>query len=82
MELYEKLNVDFHFSDERGKLVQLIHDGYRQVNILESKRGVVRGGHYHKIAREAFFVLKGSVEVSFQSGEKKEKELFYEGDFF
>lgn len=39
MALYEKLDVDVRFSDERGTFVQLIHGGYRQVNILESKKG-------------------------------------------
>ena len=36
MSLYEKLIADFEHTDDRGKLVQLVHDGYRQVNVLKT----------------------------------------------
>lgn len=80
--LYEKLTPDFSFSDDRGMLTQLVHGGYSQVNILESKQGVIRGGHYHKRSTEAFFVVKGSVDVTLIRGEITEKHLFSAGDFF
>ena len=82
MGIYEKLNVDFEHIDSRGRLVQLVHDGYKQVNILESKQGVFRGGHYHKICREAFFVIKGKVEVTLKNSEIEESVVFQENDFF
>ncbi len=82
MSLYEKLNVDFEYADNRGKLIQLIHDGYRQVNVLRTNKGVTRGGHYHKICRETFFVISGSVEVSFRYHEQLESVIFQACDFF
>lgn len=80
--LYEKLNVDFEFSDERGRLLQLVHCGYRQINLLESKKGTVRGGHYHRLTSEAFFVMQGSVDVALKQGPEQETVRFQKGDFF
>lgn len=82
MEIYEKLKVDYDFCDERGHLTQLVHDGYKQVNVLESKKGVKRGGHYHKISSEAFFVVSGCVEVTLKNGEEKKTIKFSKNDFF
>ena len=63
MELYERVRPDFEFSDTRGALVQLVHEGYEQVNVLTTRAGVTRGGHYHKETAEAFFVVDGRVTV-------------------
>jgi mannose-6-phosphate isomerase-like protein (cupin superfamily) len=82
MSLYERLTVDFEHADDRGKLVQLLHDGYKQVNVLRTNKGVTRGGHYHKICREAFFIISGSVEVSFKNRDQLECVTFQADDFF
>ena len=82
MALFERLNTDFEHADDRGRLVQIIHDGYKQVNILETKKGVTRGSHYHKKSREAFYVVKGCVEVSLRRGEETETIEFGPDDFF
>lgn len=76
------LNVDFQHTDDRGRLIQLIHQGFEQINVLESKADVFRGGHYHKIATEAFYVITGSVEVVAKRDGKEEHRLFLAGDFF
>ena len=65
-ELYGTLIPDFRFEDARGSLTQLVHQGWRQVNVLDTRAGVVRGGHYHEIVREAFFVVSGSVCVTLE----------------
>ncbi len=91
-------NTDFNFKDDRGELTQLVHDGFKQFNVLESRKGVMRGGHYHKVSTEAFFVVRGSVEVGYyileeapdneKSGdapvgcENEKKITFSQGDFF
>ena len=72
------LPLDFSFSDERGTITQLIHEGYRQINVITSKAGVFRGGHYHKCNQEAFYIVSGLVMVTVN-----EKEYtFHSGDFF
>lgn len=72
------IEKDFTFKDERGSIVQLIHDGYKQVNVITSKKGVFRGGHYHKLNKEAFFIVSGKLELIVE----KEKHIFSEGQFF
>lgn len=76
--MLKKMEKDFHFEDERGMIEQLVHDGYRQVNVITSKRGVIRGGHFHKLNHEAFYIVSGSLRLIVN-----EKEYHFEtGDFF
>ena len=76
------LKTDFEYKDSRGELIQLIHKGYEQVNLLISLKGVTRGEHYHKKAREAFYVIKGRVNVTCTFNGKSEEYNFSVGDFF
>lgn len=82
MGLYHTKEVDFQHEDMRGRLVQLVHGGFRQVNVLESKAGAERGAHFHKRAMEAFYVVCGSVEVAFWDKGATERAGFKRGDFF
>lgn len=79
---YELKTVDFQYHDDRGNLVQLVHDGYKQINVVETKKGVVRGKHFHKFSREAFFIVSGSVEVTLCGKDSKETIIFNENAFF
>ncbi len=72
------IKTDFEFSDERGNITQLIHDGYRQINVITSKKGVFRGGHFHKENDEAFYIISGQLEVEVNGV----KHIFADGDFF
>lgn len=72
------LSTDFHFEDQRGTIEQLVHQGYRQVNVITSRRGVVRGGHFHKLNHEAFYIVSGSLELTVN----EEVRHFSAGDFF
>lgn len=81
--MYIVKTPDFEFRDERGSLVQLVHDGYKQINILRSKKGTFRGGHYHKESKEAFYVINGSVRVEFRTQDGNlENHVFTAGEFF
>ena len=82
MSLYETRKVDFRHQDWRGSLVQLVHGGFNQINVLESKSGAARGSHYHKRAIEAFYVVSGCVVVRLWDKEKEEVVTFRQGDFF
>ena len=72
------IKTDFHFEDERGTIDQLIHDGYKQINVITSKKGVVRGNHYHKLNDEAFYIVSGSLKLIVGDQEYR----FKAGDFF
>lgn len=80
--MIEILTPNFEFEDERGKLIQLVREGFSQFNIIFSKAGVLRGDHFHKINKEAFFVISGEFELAVQKGEDTEKYLFSTGDMF
>ena len=76
------IKPDFSFSDERGFLVQLCHDGWKQINVIGTVAGTTRGGHYHKENREAFFIIDGHIDIELQyHGEVKTYSL-NKGDFF
>lgn len=76
------LSPEFRHVDGRGSLVQLVSRGYSQVNILVSNPGVTRGGHYHKLCHEAFYIIDGKVEVRLERDGDRQKASFSQGDFF
>ena len=81
--LIEKLNPDFVFDDNRGRIVQLVHDGYKQVNTVFSKKGAVRGNmHYHTVNNELFYIIHGSVLLKAQKDGQQEEYIFESGDMF
>ena len=81
-DMIEILEPDFSFSDERGFLYQLCRDGWKQVNVSQTKEGTFRGGHYHKETKEAFFIVSGEVDLVLEKGDKMENYTFKTGDFF
>ncbi len=80
--LIQFLKPDFEYMDERGKLVQLVHDGWKQVNVTESKAGEVRGNHYHKVNREAFYVVKGEFDLRLEKNGETENYHLTTGQMF
>lgn len=76
--MLKQISCDFLFEDNRGQLVQLVHGGWKQVNVITTRKNVVRGGHYHKLNAEAFYIISGACEVTV--GEQT--TTFRSGDFF
>lgn len=76
--MLKQISCDFTFEDERGQLVQLVHEGWRQVNVITTRKGVVRGNHYHKQNAEAFYIISGACRVTVGG----ETVRFGPGDFF
>ena len=76
------LSPEFLHSDERGSLTQLVSSGYSQINILVSNSDVTRGGHFHKICRESFYVIEGAVRVTTEIDGEFDEHFFRQGDFF
>lgn len=81
-ELFTLLKPDFEFTDTRGSLTQLVHEGFAQVNVLCTNAGVTRGGHYHKCCREAFYVVSGRAVVTLSQAGQEETQTFGQGTFF
>ncbi|MBR0414508.1 MAG: cupin domain-containing protein [Clostridia bacterium] len=83
MELVKKLTTDFEYEDERGLICQICHGDIAQVNYVFSKKGAVRGRfHYHKTAKEQFYVIRGKLHLEAYRGECKEEYVFQTGDVF
>ena len=82
MKLIEIIEPNFVFEDERGGLVPLVREGYKQVNVVRSVKGAFRGNHYHEHNREAFYVIEGSFVLTAEKGGQKENYTFHTGDMF
>ena len=80
--LISYLKPDFVFENDAGSLKQLVHDGWKQVNVITSLPGSVRGGHYHKYNREGFYVVKGRFLLTVWENEARETYEMKEGDMF
>lgn len=80
--LIQILEPNFKHADERGTLVQLVREGYRQINVVESKAGTFRGGHYHKENIEVFFVISGEFIFTAEKDGEIETFKFSAGDMF
>lgn len=82
MNLIEFLKPDFVFENDDGSLKQLVHDGWKQVNIISSAEGSVRGGHYHKYNEEAFYIITGAFKLIVWLEDQREEYAVKAGDFF
>jgi dTDP-4-dehydrorhamnose 3,5-epimerase-like enzyme len=76
------LKPDFIFKDQRGCLTQLVREGYNQINVTEAVAGSKRGGHYHKLNNEAFYIVRGSFDLVARKDGEETKQSFYQGDMF
>lgn len=76
------LKPDFEFADDRGQIVQLVRQGFSQINIVTSFAGHKRGGHFHRFNKEAFYVIDGNIDVVVEKNETVEKYSFRKGDMF
>lgn len=80
--MIEFMKLDFEFDDDRGFLRQLCHSGWCQVNVSKTKKGVSRGGHFHKKCKEAFYIISGKIDIRLKKNGKEENLIVKENDFF
>lgn len=80
--LIEWMTPDFNFENEAGCLTQLVHDEWKQVNVIMSNAGSMRGGHYHKYNTECFFVIEGRFTLTVWKDKKKETYVLSSGKMF
>lgn len=80
--LIEFIQPDFVFENENGTLKQLVHDGWKQVNVICSVGGSVRGGHYHKFNSEGFYTIYGSYRLTVWKDDQKETYEIRGGDMY
>lgn len=80
--LIEFVKPDFVFENDAGCLRQLVHDGWKQVNVVTSVKDSVRGGHCHKYNRECFYIIEGSFKLTVWKDDVKEVYEIKKGDMF
>lgn len=81
--MIEIMEPNFQFNDDRGTLVQLVRDGFKQFNVITSHDKVIRGGHYHKSNDEAFYIISGKCIVIVEDAKgEREEYVFGAGDMF
>lgn len=80
--LIEFTKPDFIFENECGSLKQLVHDGWKQFNVITSVGGSVRGGHYHKYNKEGFYIINGAFKLIVWKDNIKEEYEIKPGNMF
>ena len=70
------------FEDARGQIIDILeNEPIEYVTIISSKKGMVRGNHYHKESVQYTYVLKGSLKiVSQMPGQEVETTIIKPGD--
>lgn len=72
------LNPEIAVSDERGFLKE-ISKGFqwKQLNHTSTKKGSIRGNHYHKKTLELFYILKGKIELNVKDLKTNEESVHH-----
>ncbi len=71
--------------DDRGSFSGIINSGtWGEANYVTTRKGEVRGGHYHKYTEELFFIIEGNISIiiSDTSGDNKNIFEVKKGDIF
>jgi mannose-6-phosphate isomerase-like protein (cupin superfamily) len=76
----QKLKVEYQRKEDRGTLTQVNTGDWKQLNVLEIKKGDIFGGHYHKEKTELFYVIFGMVEFIIANDQGMFAETLIKGD--
>ena len=64
-------------SDKRGSIIEIDRGRtWEQFNIVTSKKGSIRGNHYHKNTIELLYCLKGKLEIHLVNLKNKKRQKF------
>tara|TARA_R100001509_G_C4732865_1_gene170524 strand:+ start:129 stop:536 length:408 start_codon:yes stop_codon:yes gene_type:complete len=70
--------------DKRGRIVDVFYkNNIDHVAVIDSKKGSIRGNHYHKLSTQHILITKGKLEYWYKnlgSEEKANYILLEEGD--
>jgi dTDP-4-dehydrorhamnose 3,5-epimerase len=79
---YEIIRIN-PYKDIRGELKKIFIKSMlgsdrtiEEVYVLYTRKGAVRGNHYHKINIEFFTVIKGTATIALKDVEKGEEDIF------
>ena len=61
-----------NFEDSRGYILDILYSqNFNHATIIYSKKGSIRGNHYHKKTTQITFVLSGEVKYYYKLKNKK-----------
>ena len=80
--LIEWLQPDFTYQGPQGILKQLVHDGWKQINVVDYVAGAKSGNHCHRFNQECFYVVRGSFRLRVWRGSETEEYVMKPGDMF
>lgn len=73
----ENLSLYTIHKDDRGAFYGITHKHtWGEINFIETRKGVVRGGHYHKYTKELFYILDGEIDVFVKNLVSREEKNF------
>jgi len=78
----EKIQTPVSFSDERGKIIDLIeNDAINAITVVTFRKGAVRGNHYHKQTTQWNYLMRGKIKLVTQvPGEEVVETIMEPGD--
>lgn len=64
------------FKDKRGNIADIFYNHpIDHVAIINSKKGALRGDHYHKVTTQHMFMVKGSLRYYFRNLNQSDDEV-------
>ncbi len=78
----EIVKIKKSFSDARGDIIDIVRaTNFEYATIITSKRGAVRGNHFHKETFQYAYIMNGRMRVATQMpGEEKKTSVLDPGD--
>ena len=72
----KKEKIKAAFEDERGAIYDLLDkEDIKHIGMLTSKKGSVRGNHYHKTARQITYILSGKIKLTLKNMDDNNAKL-------
>jgi len=67
----------FKHEDKRGVIIGIVRGlVWKEINFVVSKKGSIRGGHYHKRTIEGFFTISGKIRIYIKNLINNEENIF------
>ncbi len=60
--MYKTTKISPVFTDERGTISDILETTINHIGLITSKKGSIRGKHYHKKSTQYIFVISGKLE--------------------
>jgi dTDP-4-dehydrorhamnose 3,5-epimerase-like enzyme len=81
----KKNNIKAAFQDDRGAIFDILDkENISHVGMLISRKGSIRGNHYHKSAKQITYILSGMMELTIKDmraeNSEPQKILMEKGD--